>query len=161
MRQRKKTPASGNDKPGLARLKDMPASRKVTFIVDRDMKKTESIVLPMLLSNNGLTDKTHLASFNEFFSDASSMRSDVLVIRSSRVFFHSQDNQAKLKEAVRDFKKTNPDSVIFLFAIGYSGNMLELKSQNIVDAVFHDNTAGEDPGTVAQALKILEARPAE
>jgi hypothetical protein len=157
----KKPKVKAKKNSDFSKHKQDPVSKKVTFIVDRAMKKIELIVLPMILRNNNLTDKTEIASFDELICEPFRMNSDVLIIRSSLAILHNEGEQANLKDAIRKFRAVNPSCVIFLFAVGYSANMQELKDQNIVDAVFHNNQAGDDLKIVAAALDMLASKQAE
>jgi len=135
-------------------------TRKVVFVVDEEYKKTEKTVLRYLFREVNADNDSTVITHNQLQDDGS-FCSDVLVVRSSRRYDGSDEEIKKLKRKIAYFKVRNPDTVIVVFALGYSKHLQEMVTIGIIDQLHGDLTQRNDVRTVEGALRLLDRKRSE
>lgn len=145
-----------------------PSTEKIQKVLNRDVLEGKKILIVTSIDRDPIScytlfsgEKSESISYRDFFSKPKEFSSDVLIFNCTQVLA-SKKRQSWVADSLRLFRKSNPDSLIFLGVDNPEmfKDLLELENSKIVDALDRTTESGEHR-LLEKARRILELRQAE
>jgi hypothetical protein len=126
--------------------------KNFAFITDGANLDSESRIFRLLFKLLEASPESRVAAFNSFFANPQDFSPDVLILRSSKLFFSTF---GRLERALKEFRNNNPSSVVILSLVDLDllQRAQEFKGQGLVNHI--DVELEDDFALMDRGLRLL------